>query len=302
MPTGGSPMYAKTAKTNILHSLYPYLLVLPAVLLVTAVSLYPTLYSFYLSTTRFIQGSMQFVGLRNYRVLLGGAAFLESFRATMIYLAGYVLFTVFFALITALVLNKGLRFTGIYMTVIFLPWVLSEITSGAIWRWMFYRDYGILQNLIGPLFNDVGLIVTPWGAMGIVIAASVWRSVSFGMLLLLAGLQSIPKALIEASQIDGADSWVRFRRVIWPLLFPTMMVTTVFMSIQAINGVGMIMAITKGGPGRATEVLSLYMYREAIQYFNLGYAAAISVVLLGINILFAFFYIRYLRKENALAS
>ena len=289
-------------KKGLLNTLYPYLLVAPAVLLVSAVSLYPTIYSFYLSMTRFIRGQMHFVFFRNYRVLLTTSPFYESLQASLIFLGAYVFLTVLLALLVALALNKGIRFTSVYMTIIFLPWVLSEITSGVIWRWMFYRDYGILQNLLGPLFGNVGLIVTPWGAMGIVIAASVWRSVSFGMLLILAGLQTIPKEVMEAAEIDGAKPTTRFKDVTWPLLFPTMMVTIVFMSIQAINNVGMFLSITRGGPGRATEVLSLYMYREAIQYFNLGYAASIAVVLLGINAILAVFYVRYMKRENALAA
>lgn len=281
---------------------YPYLLTAPALLFITAVSLYPTLYSLYLSMTRSKKGVTQFVWLDNFKIILRSADFAESLRNTLVFSSLYVILTVVIAYVLALLLNRGLKLTGVYMTIIFLPWILSEITTGVVWRWMFYQDYGILQNLLGPLFNNVALITRPWGAMSIVIAATVWRSISFAMLLLLAGLQTIPKEVHEAAAIDGASGWSAFWKVTWPLALPTTIVTIVFMTIQAVNGVGMILSITEGGPGRATEVLGLQMYRQAMQFYNFGYAAALSVILLLLNVVLAFFYLRALQRENALAG
>ncbi len=281
---------------------YPYLLTAPALLFITAVSLYPTLYSLYLSMTRSKKGVTQFVWLDNFKIILRSTDFAESLRNTLVFSSLYVILTVVIAYVLALLLNRGLKLTGVYMTIIFLPWILSEITTGVVWRWMFYQDYGILQNLLGPLFNNVALITRPWGAMGIVIAATVWRSISFAMLLLLAGLQTIPKEVHEAAAIDGASGWSAFWKVTWPLALPTTIVTIVFMTIQAVNGVGMILSITEGGPGRATEVLGLQMYRQAMQFYNFGYAAALSVMLLLLNVVLAFFYLRALQRENALAG
>ena len=261
-------------------SLYPYLLTLPALIFITIVSLYPTLYSFYLSMTRSKKGITEFVGLRNYSIILRSADFRESLWLTIVFTVFYVLLTVIIAYILALMLNRGLKLTGVYMTIIFLPWVLSEITSGVVWRWMFYQDYGIIQNLLAPIFKGKALITTAWGAMAIVIAATTWRSISFGMSLLLAGLQTVPREIYEAASIDGSNGWNTFWKVTWPLVRPTTIVTTVFLTIQAINGVGMVLAITEGGPGRATEILGLHMYREAMQFYNFGYAAALSVCLL----------------------
>lgn len=284
------------------NSFYPYLLTLPAILFLMLVSLYPTLYSFYLSLTRSKQGITEFVGLRNYEVILRSSDFRQSLQLTIIFTVFYVFLTVAIAYILALMLNRGLRLTGIYMTIIFLPWVLSEITSGVVWRWMFYQDYGILQNLIGPILGGKAIITTNWGAMAIVITATTWRSISFAMLLLLAGLQTVPREIYEAASIDGSGGWSTFWRITWPLVRPTTIVTTVFITIQAINGVGMVLAITEGGPGRATEILGVHMYREAMEFFNFGYAAALSVVLLIINIILAAFYLRSMQQESALAS
>lgn len=281
---------------------YPYLLTIPSLLLIFAVTLYPSLYSIYMSLTRSKRGVTEFVGLDNFRRILNSTDFYQSLQATLVFTVFYVLFTVTIAYVIALMLNQGLRLTGLYMTIIFLPWVLSEITTGVVWRWMFYPKEGIIQNLIGPLISNVALITRPWGAMIIVIAATVWRSISFAMLLLLAGLQTIPDEIIEAAQIDGASGFGVFRHITWPLMLPTVVVTAVFILIQGINGVGMILSITEGGPGRATEVLGIMMYRQAVQYYNFGYAAAIAVILLILNAILAAFYLRALRQESALAA
>lgn len=282
--------------------IYPYLLVAPAIVFITVVSLYPTLYSLYLSLTRTRRGITELVWFANYERILQSSDFYESLRNTLVFSSFYVVLTVAIAFGLALLLNRGLRFTGLYMTIIFLPWILSEITTGVVWRWMFYQDTGILQNLLAPLFNDVAIITRPWGAMAIVIAATVWRSISFAMLLLLAGLQTIPREVNEAAAIDGASGWNTFREITLPLMLPTTIVTIVFMTIQAINGVGMILSITAGGPGRATEVLGLQMYRQAMQYYNFGFAAALSVILLLLNVILAAFYLRSLQRESALAG
>jgi len=284
------------------HKAYPYLLIAPAMLLLVMVSLYPTLYSLYLSLNRVRKGQLEFFGFKNFQIIFSSGDFAESLKLTLLFGVLYIGITVAIAFFMALLFNRGLRLGGVYMTLIFVPWVLSEIVSGVVWRWMFYRDYGVLQNLIGPLFGDATLMAKPGGAMGIVVAASVWRSTAFVMLLILAGLQTIPKEVYEAGAIDGASRWQSFRRITWPLVRPTTLVTVVFLTIQAVNAVGMFLAITDGGPGRSTEVLSLHMYREAIQFFHFGYGAALSVILFAMNLILAVIYSRVLETENPLAE
>ncbi|MGD9030204.1 MAG: sugar ABC transporter permease [Anaerolineae bacterium] len=280
----------------------PYVLIAPAFLVMFVVTLYPTLYSFYLSLNRVRQGALEFVGLRNFEIILGSSDFWESMQLTMIFGFFFVLITIVFAFVLALLFNRGLVLGSVYMTLVFVPWVLSEIVSGVTWRWMTYRDYGVIQNLIGPLFGNVTLITKPAGAMGIVIAASVWRSTAYVMLLILAGLQTIPGELYEAASIDGASRWGSFWRITWPLIRPATLVTVVLLSIQSVNAVGMFLAITEGGPGRATEVLSLHMYREALQFFHFGYGSALAVVMFLVNLVLGAIYLRFLRTESALAG
>ncbi|MGC9397824.1 MAG: carbohydrate ABC transporter permease [Anaerolineae bacterium] len=280
----------------------PYLLVAPAFIMLFLVTLYPTLYSFYLSLNRVRRGKLEFVGLDNFRIIFQSNDFWESLKLTLIFGFFYVLITLAFAFILAMLFNRGLKFGGVYMTLVFIPWVLSEIVSGVVWRWMFYRDYGVLQNLVGPLFGGETLMATPAGAMGIVIAASVWRATAYVMLLILAGLQTIPDEVYEAAAIDGSNRWQSFWQITWPLIRPTTLVTIVLLTIESINAVGMFLAITEGGPGRATEVLSLHMYREALQFFHFGYGSALAVVMFFINVILGAVYLKFLQTENALAG
>ena len=277
--------------------IYPYLLIAPALLLITAVTLYPTLFSVYLSLNRSRRGQLEFVGLRNFEIIFSSSDFLQSFRLTAVYGIIFVGLVMIFAFLLALIFNRGLRFGGLYMSIIFIPWMLSEIVSSVMFRWMFLPEIGILQRLLGPVFGDIILLGNSSGAMGVVISATVWRSVAFAMLLLLAGLQTIPGELTEAASIDGATRWQAFWKVTWPIVLPTTQVTIVFLTIQAINSAGMFLSITNGGPGRATEVLSLYMYREAIVFFNFGYGAALAVILFMVNAVLAVLYIRSLRSQ-----
>jgi ABC-type sugar transport system permease subunit len=277
--------------------IYPYLLIAPALLFISAVTLYPTLFSVYLSMNRSRRGTLEFVGLRNFEILFSSSNFWDSFRLTAIYGVLFVTLVMIFAFILALIFNRGVRFGGLYMSIIFIPWMLSEIVSSVMFRWMFLPEIGIAQRLLAPFFNDVTFLGDAAGAMGVVLGATIWRSVAFAMLLILAGLQTIPGEMSEAAAIDGATRWQAFWKVTWPLVLPTTQVTIIFLTIQAINAAGMFLSITNGGPGRATEVLSLYMYREAIVFFNFGFGAALAVMLFLINASLAVVYIRSLRSQ-----
>lgn len=282
------------------HKLYPYLLIAPALIFITLVSLYPTLYSLYLSLNRSRRGQLEFVGLRNFEIILTSQDFWESLRHTLVFGIFFLVLVMFLAFILALMFNRGLKLGGLFMTIVFLPWMLSEIVSGVMFRWLFLPGIGLAQRLLGPLFNDITFLGNPAGAMGVVTGATLWRSMAFGMLLILAGLQTIPADIYEAAKIDGASRWQSFWKVTWPLVLPTTQVTIVFLTILAINAAGMFLSITGGGPGRATEVLSLYMYREAILFFNFGYGAALSVIMFGLNAILAVVYLRALRSRGGL--
>ncbi|MFN3979907.1 MAG: carbohydrate ABC transporter permease [Caldilinea sp.] len=278
-------------------TVFPYLLILPALLIICLVSLYPALYSIFLSLNTFRRGERVFVGTRNFEQILASANFWDSLRLTAVYGVLFVLLTMIFAFILAVMLNRRMSYTGLFMTMIFVPWILSEVVTGVIFRWLFLPGYGLLQDLLSPLFGDIAFLGHPQGAMGVVIGATIWRTLAFAMLLILAGLQTIPGEVYEAGAIDGANGWQSFWSITWPLVRPTTLVIVLLLTLQAINATGLFLSITNGGPGRATEVLSVSMYREAIVFFNFGYGAALAVLMLLINIVLAAIYIRTMRSE-----
>lgn len=277
---------------------YPYLLIAPAMLLLALVSLYPTLYSLWLSLQRFRRGVVEFGGLRNYQFLFSDDNFWNSLRVTLVFALFFIVLTMVCAYVLALAFNRRLRFGSVYMTIIFLPWMLSEVVSGIMFLWIF--NFGIAEAVIAPFFGaGYQFLASPVGAMGVVILATLWRSLAFAMLLILAGLQTIARDIYEATALDGANRWQTFWHVTWPLMLPTTTVTILLLSIQSVNATGMFLAITKGGPGRATEALSLYMYRQVTQPpFDFGYGAALSVVMFALNVGLAFLYIRTLRRDQ----
>lgn len=231
------------------RSFFPYLLILPAFAIVGFISLYPTLYSFFLSLHSFRRGQQTFVGLRNFEQLFSSAGFYESLRLTFVYGVFFVSLTLFLAFLLALSFNRKPSYSGVFMTTIFIPWMLSEVVTGIIFRWLFLPGYGLLQEIISPLFGGVTFLGHPQGAMGVVIGATIWRTLAFAMLLILAGLQTISSEVYEAAAIDGANGWQTFWQVTWPLVRPTTLVVILLLTLQAVNSTGLFLSITNGGLG-----------------------------------------------------
>ncbi len=278
----------------------PYLLILPALLCVGGVILYPTLFSFGLSLYENRRATFIFVGLDNFQKLLGNTTFWAGLGRTAVYGGLYVTLVIVFAFLLALVFQRRINGRAYFLTIIFIPWMLSDIVAGILWRWLFLPRVGILQNTFGPLLGDYSFLADGTGAMSVVLAAAVWRGTAFALLMLMAGLQTVPGELTEAASIDGANRWQRFWSITWPLMLPTTQVTLVFLSIQAVNAVGLFLSITDGGPGRATEVISLQLYKQALQFNNFGFASAVSVLMFLINAALALIYLNALRAQNAL--
>jgi ABC-type sugar transport system permease subunit len=269
----------------------PLWFLLPALLVLAALQVYPSLYSLYLSTTRVRAGTLSEVGLANFERLLNSPTFLESLRTSAVFTGFNVILTVSLGLLVALLLNRRIKFTSVYLILIFIPWVISDVVAGTMWRWLFQQTYGIVQVWLNPILGS-SLYTNAYGAMGIVVAASVWRALAFTTLLFLAALQTVPVEVLESASLDGANRFQRFLWVIFPMIRPTFLVVVLLTSIRAVNSIGIILSITKGGPGIATLTTSLYLYRTAWLEGDFGTGAAISVILFATNIVLTFFYLR----------
>jgi ABC-type sugar transport system permease subunit len=280
-----------------LQKYVPLWMLLPAMAVLLVLQVYPTLYAFYLSLNRQRRGGFEFVGLTNFELLLNNSDFHDSLWRTLQFSAWYIFLTVGLGLIIALLVNRRVKWTGWYLVVIFIPWVLSDVVAGTMWRWMFLEDYGLLQEWLRPIFGD-SIYINPQGAMGIVILASVWRAVAFTAVLFLGALQNVPKEVQESAALDGVNRWQNFALIIFPLIRPTFLVATLLTSIRSVNTVGLILATTKGGPGAATTTASTFLYRVAWGESNFARGAAVSVLLFIVNIALTIIYLRLITGRD----
>ena len=226
-----------------------------------------------------ISGEWTFTGADNYVRLFDDPIFLGSLRVTVVYAAIYVPLTVVVAMGTALLLNSVIFMQGLFRGMLFLPYVTSFVFAGVIWRWIYDFD-GLLNGLLaglhlGPVgFLDDTALVLPSLAL-----VQVWKGFGYSMLILLAGLQAVPKSYLEAAMIDGAGSWQRFRYITLPQLRPVLFFVLVIETIGAFQVFDAMYVMTGGGPVRSSYSLVYLLYDSGFKYFDFGYASAIGLVL-----------------------
>ncbi len=302
-----------TRQTGLFSRLFPFLLMAPGLIIIFFVQLYPGIYTFYLSTRSLSGGSSTSVGLRNYERMFASTAFHESVVHTLIFLSGYVLLTLIAGLLVALVLNRKMRLSSLYITLIFIPWVLSDVIVGYIWKLYVDPGSGLLSPLLAnPLFglNGSALLIAspakpvwpgipfpPSPAMVYLIFASAWKALPFTTLLLLAALQTVPKEVTESARIDGANGRQLFTAVTLPLILPTALVTLFNLTLSGMNGVGMVFSLTGGGPGSTTEVLSYLLYSIGFSQLEFGRAGALSVLIFVVNLVLIVLSLRISRSR-----
>jgi multiple sugar transport system permease protein len=242
-------------------------------------------------------GSFRYVGVANYKLMASDDQLWASLRITGIYVITFVplAFVVSFAL--AMLVRNHFKGIGWVRSAFFLPNVVSLVVVGLIWQFLLVDKRGAISNLLAPLgLGDVSFLGTPSLALGTYVVISVWFLMGYQMLVFLAGLKDVPKELEDAAQIDGAGAWQRFRFVIWPLLRPTSFFVVVNSTIGAVTGLqafDLVYVLTKGGPARATSTVVLYIYEQAFTFNNMGYAAALTTMVVAIlvvctGLMFAF--------------
>ena len=271
----------------------PYFLVLPAMFLLFMLVIFPTIYLFYTSvheadwTTGY--GIGKFVGLKNYYDLMKNPDFLGILKRTFL----FVLMTVGMGFFVALnSITKGER---ILLTVFLLPWMTSGVVSSVMWSWIYNDLYGVLNdllvrmNLISQPISWLGNASTALFACTVV---DIWALTPFGILILTAGLKSIPGPLYEAAKVDGAGTLLCFRYITLPLLIPSILMVILIRTIFAIRAFDIFYVLTGGGPGKSTTVAGLAIYNYAWKMLKFGRASAFSVIIIFITLAIAWIYIK----------
>jgi len=262
-----------------------YLFILPDILGLLVFMVLPALMAFYVSMTDWqLMGPVEgFVGFRNYAMILRDPKFWASLGRGARYAIGFVPVVYTLALGMALLLTRRSRATGFFRTIYFMPVAMSLVIAGVVWRFML--DPGV--GLVNQTLRAVGLPTSRWmgsvdTAMYSVILPAIWKSAGYFMVILLAGIQDIPRAYLESAAMDGANRWEILRHIIMPLLKPTSFFALVILTLGAVQAFDQIWVMTRGGPAYATYTSVMYIYEEAFRYWRFGYSTAMSVVLFGL--------------------
>jgi alpha-1,4-digalacturonate transport system permease protein len=246
-------------------------------------------------------GPAPYVGLDNYQRLLQDDAFYSALVRTLIFTAAVVPLTVVLSLGTAVLLvTPYTRGKPVARIIFFLPWLISPIIAGVIWRWLFGENFGLVNFVIIELGGDA----VPWQSnanlsLFVVIVAAAWGGTAFNMLLFIAALKNVPTAYYEAASLDGAGSWAKFRRITLPAIAPTTFIVVLLSILHSMKEYALIQAINDGGPGSANNLLVQYIFTKGFERAQVGYASAASFVLMLILMIFAIVQLGMNRRKES---
>lgn len=286
---------------NSRHPLLPYLFLLPACTLLGMFVLYPALQAIFLSFTDFnMITAPSYVGLANYRSLWHDPFFWSALRHTLLYLAVVVPLLVTLPIFLAMLVNRALPGMTFFRAALYLPAITSLVISGLVWKWV-YEEQGILNYLLlatGITSDPVAFLTDPDHALFSVMAVTVWSGMGYYMVIYLAGLQAIPRHLYEVAEVEGVSKWQQTLHITIPLLRPSIAVVTVMSSISAMKVFEEVYVMTQGGPLDASKTLVFYLYQSAFEEFEMGYAAAVGVVLFALTLTLSLINLRFLERRS----
>ncbi|MBQ0132606.1 MAG: sn-glycerol-3-phosphate ABC transporter permease UgpA [Comamonas sp.] len=278
----------------------PWALIMPQLLIIAIFFFWPAgqavLQSFQMEDAFGL--STEWVGLENYRNLFSDATYLSSFQRTALFSVLVAGVGIAVSLALAIFADRIIRFAMIYKTLLIVPYAVAPVIAGVLWVFMFSPSIGVVTHYLGKLGYEWNHLMNENQAMALIVITSVWKQISYNFLFFLAGLQSIPKALIEAASIDGAGPWRRFWNIQLPLLSPTTFFLLVINIVYAFfDTFGIIDAATQGGPGQSTSILVYKVYQDGFKALDLGGSAAQSVILMLIVVVLTVIQFRYVEKK-----
>ena len=280
-----------------------WLFLTPALLMIFVFTVIPSAWAIYVSFTDLALAGPKaldytFVGLKNYIKLFTDRNFHHSLSLTIQYTIYTNIGQFTLGLIAALILNRRkLWGQGALLAVIVLPMVIPGIMQALIWSSMLgAKEFGTLNRMVG-VFGVDPIIWTRTYPMLSIVLVNFWNNAGFAMILFLAGLESIPKELLESATIDGANGWQMLTRIKLPLIRYVILLWLLLNTIGLFGMFDLVFGLTRGGPGNATELVGIYIYNQGFQFFELGYGSAAAMVMLVISLIFAFIYLRLMRVE-----
>jgi ABC-type sugar transport system permease subunit len=279
-------------------------LVLPALLTILLIALFPLVWTFWeslhLHDLRMPWLGRPFIGLTNYVDAVKDPRFIGALGHTLFFAVTSVSLELVIGLWLALALNRAFKGRGLVRAAVLVPWAIPTVVSALLWRFMFEGQTGIVNAglvSLGFIREPIVWFIQAATAWVPIILADVWKTTPFVALLLLAGLQNIDSSLYEAARIDGASAWRQFRYVTLPLLKPAILVALIFRTLDAFRVFDLVYALTGGGPGTSTEPIALYTFNSLLQNLQFGYGSALSVIVFLVTFALAMIYVRFLGAD-----
>lgn len=276
-------------------------LVLPAMLLIFVLLIWPLFYTVYCSFFKLDYLNFgDFIGIQNYEKLLKDKSMYASFGVTLLVTVASTGISMLLGLVLALWIDKrqGMIAFGIQMVGL-LPWVISMMVGTMLWRWILNGDTGLFNHVLKMLGRQTPVLLfnKKDSAVATLIAVMAWRTIGYSMVMILAGLKGVPDALIEAAQVDSANRWQILTHVRLPLIKTPLLVSAIVLTMSNFNNNTVPMVLTNGGPSSATNVITLSLYKLSFTYYKFGIASALSTLLFVVNAVMIIFYIRMVKYD-----
>jgi multiple sugar transport system permease protein len=289
------------------QGLQPYLLLAPALLILSVFLLFPLIWNVYLSIHEVsfstILKNWKFVGLMNFSELLSDPDFYLSLKVSILFVSGSVALQFFLGLVLAILLNQQVKGSNTLRALFIIPWTVSAVITGFSFKFIFNDDFGVLNFGLEQMgLHPVAWLSDPGVVVWTIVIANVWHGTPFTMLFLTAGLFSINPVVYEAAVIDGASKIKGFFHITLPLLKPFVVINAILITMWSINFFDLILVMTNGGPLFASTTGSLFMYREAFEFGMLSKGSAMGIFLILINLVLAYTYIRIFKRKESIVE